>query len=257
ERRETAVSARSALPVPAPVFEALSPGQVFVAGSWASWGIGFQLQRSTPVRVSNARTTPLGTSTRSLSEILEPTITKSSMIAGGEVSSYSPSRRMFLIPWRRLIWPAVAKSPHGLPVAASKQIKRASMVAINMRRLDRLVGLLSGPVVENVIELPQKILAEDAVDLSSSQGRCRKRQHIQETHSSGTQVNSLNPEAGNHAISGRSHQTLGLQEDPSEPLDQVRMNQRDVRPSALTFPHCWIRDSAVMIHALDKLRFHK
>jgi len=108
------------------------------------------------VRVSNARTTPLGTSTRSLSEILEPTITKSSMIAGGEVSSYSPSRRMFLIPWRRLIWPAVPKSPHGLPVAASKQIKRASMVAINMRRLDRLVGLLSGPVVENVIELPQK-----------------------------------------------------------------------------------------------------
>src|SRR5205809_815198 len=137
--------------VTAPVFEALSPGQVFVAGSWASWGIGFQLQRSTPVRVSNARTTPLGTSTRSLSEILEPTITKSSMIAGGEVSSYSPSRRMFLIPWRRLIWPAVPKSPHGLPVAASKQIKRASMVAINMRRLDRLVGLLSGPVVENVI----------------------------------------------------------------------------------------------------------
>ena len=38
---------------------------------------------------------------------------------------------------------------------------------------------------------------------------------------------------------------------------QIFDRGRIMTPSALTYLHCWIRDSAVMIHALDKLRFHK
>jgi hypothetical protein len=51
----------------------LSPSQVFATGSRGFCGIGFQLQRNAPVRASNARTSPPGLSTRSLSATLEPT----------------------------------------------------------------------------------------------------------------------------------------------------------------------------------------
>ena len=48
-------------------------------------GMGSQLQRNAPERMSNARTTPAGSSTRPLSLIDDPTITRSSIRTGGEV----------------------------------------------------------------------------------------------------------------------------------------------------------------------------
>ena len=48
-------------------------------------GMGSQLQRNAPERMSNARTTPVGSSTRPLSLIDDPTITRSSIRTGGEV----------------------------------------------------------------------------------------------------------------------------------------------------------------------------
>ena len=53
-------------------------------------GMGSQVQRSAPERASNARTTPLGMSVRPLSLIDDPTTTRSSMTAGGEVMWYEP-----------------------------------------------------------------------------------------------------------------------------------------------------------------------
>src|SRR5882757_1923430 len=53
-------------------------------------GIGSQLQRSAPVRASNPRTTPEGMSARLLSSIAEPTITRLSITAGGDVMWYHP-----------------------------------------------------------------------------------------------------------------------------------------------------------------------
>src|SRR6516164_7111513 len=80
-------------------------------------GIGFQLQRRLPVRASKALTCPLGLSTRSLSAIEEPTMTRSPAVAGAEVSSYSPRRAMFATPRVRSICPAAPKSAQGWPLA--------------------------------------------------------------------------------------------------------------------------------------------
>src|SRR5690349_7382669 len=93
----------------APVREALPAFHVFHAGSVRSRGIGFQLQRRAPVRASNARTTPLGASTRTLSSTPEPTTTRSPITAGGEVTKYSPGRNE-PTPRVNLIWPSVPKS---------------------------------------------------------------------------------------------------------------------------------------------------
>jgi hypothetical protein len=49
-------------------------------------GIGSQLQRSAPVRASNARTTPRSISAERLSPIDEPTTTSPFTTAGGDVT---------------------------------------------------------------------------------------------------------------------------------------------------------------------------
>src|SRR5271155_2320605 len=101
--------------------------QVFAAGSAGSRGIGSHDQRSAPDRASNARTTPDGSSTCPLSPIAEPTTTRSSIIAGGEVSSYSPrylSLSILATPALRSICPWLPKSGQVLPSAASSAIRR-------------------------------------------------------------------------------------------------------------------------------------
>ena len=62
-----------------------APVRQFFAEYLPLGGIGSQLQRNLPERASNARTTPLGISTRELSSIDDPTTTRSSITAGGEV----------------------------------------------------------------------------------------------------------------------------------------------------------------------------
>src|SRR5580704_16250671 len=94
-------------------------------------GMGSQLQRSAPLRASRARTTPAGMSTRWLSLIAEPTITTSSIAAGGEVMWYHPARYPETL--RRLISPPLPKSSQGLPLAASSAMSLASCVASKIR----------------------------------------------------------------------------------------------------------------------------
>src|ERR1700755_1325741 len=83
----------------APVFHLAAVPDAEVTADGALGGMGSQLQRSAPVRASNARTTPEGMSTRLLSSIAEPTITRSSITAGGEVMWYHPCG---CSPWLRL-----------------------------------------------------------------------------------------------------------------------------------------------------------
>jgi len=99
-----------------------------------SAGSGAQRQRSFPVLASKARTAPSGLSTRSLSAIDEPTMTRSPATAGADVSSNSPRRRMLAMPCLRSISPAAPKPLQGCPVAASSAMSRASIVAMKMRR---------------------------------------------------------------------------------------------------------------------------
>src|SRR6185436_6005121 len=73
----------------APVFAAELSRHVFAAGSAGSCGIGSKVHFSFPVRASHARTSPLAGSARELSAIPEPVITRSPMIAGGDVCSYA------------------------------------------------------------------------------------------------------------------------------------------------------------------------
>jgi hypothetical protein len=63
--------------------------QAFAEPVWPT-GTGFQLQRSAPVRASNARTTPEGEMARWLSATVDPTMTRPLTIAGGDVTEYSP-----------------------------------------------------------------------------------------------------------------------------------------------------------------------
>jgi hypothetical protein len=51
--------------------------------------MGSQLQRSTPVRASYARTSPLAAFVRLLSATADPLTIMPLMIAGGDVSAYS------------------------------------------------------------------------------------------------------------------------------------------------------------------------
>ena len=60
-------------------------------------------------------------------------MTRSSITAGAEVSSYSPSRLILEMPSLRLICPALPKSSQGCPVDASRAKRRASIVARKMR----------------------------------------------------------------------------------------------------------------------------
>src|SRR5262245_46677659 len=91
---------------------------------------GCQVQRSAPVRVSNARTSPEAPCARTLSAIPEPTITRFAITAGGEVSSYSPLKRgLRRSPSVRSISPLRPKSAHGFPDAASSAVSRASILA--------------------------------------------------------------------------------------------------------------------------------
>ena len=69
----------------APVRAALPSRQLTNAGSFGSWGIGCQVQRSAPVRASNARTSPLAGAGRELSAIAAPVTTRSLTTSGGEV----------------------------------------------------------------------------------------------------------------------------------------------------------------------------
>src|SRR5580692_10728096 len=94
-------------------------------------GMGSQLQRSAPLRASKARTTPAGMSTLWLSLIAEPTITTSSITAGGEVMWYQPA--LYPGTSRRLISPPLPKSAQGLPFAASSAMSLASCVASKIR----------------------------------------------------------------------------------------------------------------------------
>src|ERR1700760_1805263 len=82
----------------APVFHVAAVRDADVAvGAFGE--MGSQLQRGAPVRASNARTTPEGMSARLLSSIAEPTITRSSITAGGEVMWYHPCG---CSPWLRV-----------------------------------------------------------------------------------------------------------------------------------------------------------
>src|SRR5438552_8078381 len=73
----------------APLFQGLA--EVVLLAEFG--GMGSQLQRKAPDRVSKARTTPAGISTRPLSSIADPTTTMSSITAGGDVMWYQPARK--------------------------------------------------------------------------------------------------------------------------------------------------------------------
>src|SRR5437588_10271333 len=120
----------------APLFQGL-PGLPDEFGGMVS-----QLQRKAPDRVSKARTTPAGISTRPLSSIADPTTTMSSITAGGDVMWYQPARKPGTS--RRLTSPALPKSAQGAPVAASSAMRRASRVASNNRRRQGWVAGLEG-----------------------------------------------------------------------------------------------------------------
>src|SRR5437867_1206582 len=109
--------------------------QAFAAPASSSAGSGCHDQRSFPVRASNARTSPLGMVVRLLSMIADPMMTRPPRTAGGDVVSYSSfpfgGRRS---PWRKSIIPLSPKSPHTLPVRASRAKSRASMGETKMRR---------------------------------------------------------------------------------------------------------------------------
>jgi hypothetical protein len=72
-----------ALPAPARQVEVFGACADFSVSAFG--GSGSHFQRSLPVRASKARTSPLDMSTRALSSIAEPTITTSSITAGGDV----------------------------------------------------------------------------------------------------------------------------------------------------------------------------
>src|ERR1044071_7624597 len=79
-------------------------------------GMGSQLQRNAPVRASKARTTPLDMSTLELSLMAEPTITRSSTTAGGDVMWYCPgiylATSLRLTPRPRQNPRKASRSPH-------------------------------------------------------------------------------------------------------------------------------------------------
>ena len=113
----------------APVVCAIAPRQLPHAGSTESRGIGSHVQRSAPVRASNARTSPLAASVRLLSEIAEPDTSSPLIIAGGDVSSYSAfSKGALRSPLRSVIEPWSPKLSHGVPRLASSAMMRASIV---------------------------------------------------------------------------------------------------------------------------------
>src|SRR3982751_3528316 len=114
----------------APVFAALPFFQVSAPIACPSCGIGSQVHFSLPVAASKARTSPLAWSVEPLTDTPYPTIIKFALTAGGDLSSYSANscggnRRRF----RRSITPLSPNSLHGVPVRASSEISRASMVA--------------------------------------------------------------------------------------------------------------------------------
>jgi hypothetical protein len=86
------------------------------------------------VRVSKARTTPLGASIRRLSKTKEPTITRSPITSGAEVTPYSPRKSCGPAPGLRSTRPFAPKSAQGAPVFASSAISQPSRVAVKMRR---------------------------------------------------------------------------------------------------------------------------
>src|SRR5437588_150202 len=91
----------------APVEWAITPRQLSHAGSVESRGTGSQLHSSTPVRASNARTSPLAAFVRLLSATDEPVTIRPLITAGGDVSSYSSALDGALRrPWRRFTVPA-------------------------------------------------------------------------------------------------------------------------------------------------------
>ena len=69
----------------APVVCAMMPRHEFQAGSVESRGTGSQLQRSAPVRASNARTSPLAAFVRLLSATADPVTMSPLITAGGDV----------------------------------------------------------------------------------------------------------------------------------------------------------------------------
>src|SRR5262249_8974678 len=131
---------------------------VLAPGALGSCGIGSQVHLSFPVRASKPRTSPLGWSVALLSAIPEPTTMVFRTTAGGGVSSHSENllcgmRRPLL----RVMTQLSPKSLHGLPLAASIAIRRASIVAIRT---------LSWPFGDFQVETPR--LAKSPYPLSRS-----------------------------------------------------------------------------------------
>src|SRR5689334_20352010 len=79
-------------------------------------GTGSHAHRCAPVRASNARTTPEGALARRLSATAEPTMMRSWITAGGDVTAYSPLYSGELRrPPVRSTCPLRPKSAHGRP----------------------------------------------------------------------------------------------------------------------------------------------
>src|SRR5882757_5167278 len=111
-------------------FEAPVRGEVFSAQ-----GVGFQVQRSLPLRTSYARTMPRSVSTFQLSAMDEPTMTRSLKIAGAEVTSYPPDHSLAsATSCVRSTTPLEPKSTQGFPVSPSRAIRRPSRVPRKIRR---------------------------------------------------------------------------------------------------------------------------
>src|SRR3954463_9364668 len=107
-RAESALMIDQALA--APVLCALAPIHVSKPGCVESRATGSHDHLSAPVRASNARTTPLGAAARLPSATDDPTITRPLMIAGGEVTAYSPLPGSLKTPWPSRTCPPVPKS---------------------------------------------------------------------------------------------------------------------------------------------------
>src|SRR5258708_8972797 len=103
---ESTLSVDQALPAPVCGLEALAQG------------MGSQVQRSLPVRASNARTMPRPTSTFQLSAMEEPVMTRSLAMAAAELTGYPPRHSGVVDPSAaRSQLPALGQSVVGLRVA--------------------------------------------------------------------------------------------------------------------------------------------
>src|SRR5438552_10808405 len=142
----TGSAAKTVHELAAPLWCALGPIQVADAGSTLLCGTGSNVHRRAPVRASYPRTSPLAASIRLLSATPEPTTTTPSTTVAGEVSSYSEANAGgFLNPSRRFTVPPAPNCVHGDPVAASRAMRRVSMVATKIRSAhgERVIAVLS------------------------------------------------------------------------------------------------------------------